>query len=237
MPKGSLIAEGKPRTFETILDHFKEAVSEGAIRPGDRLLPERELAAQFKVSRASLREVLRALEMMGLLSVTPGKGTFVLSPDIQTVTGLLVLILNLRPALSKDILEVRKIIEIEAVRITCLRLSPEGASELESALKKMHSLSKKETNGLEAAETDFAFHKAIIKATHNDFLIFLYGAIKILVKQSYTERWVDSLKYIPDAVKVISEAHQAIFEAIVKGDQDLAEEKMRGHFDLMGPRI
>lgn len=235
--KNAIIAEGKQRIFESILDYFKSAIAEGSIRPGDRLLPERELAAQFNVSRASLREVLRALEMMGLLSVMPGKGTFVLSPNIQTLTGLLGFILNLRPALSNDILEVRTIIECEAVRITCLRISPEGVSDLESAINKMKSISPKRTSGREAAEADFAFHKGIIKATHNDFLIFLYGAIEILVRQSHVERWVDSLKYIPDAVQVLCEAHEAIFVAISKGDQDLAVKTMRSHFELPGSRV
>lgn len=232
MAKNPLIAESKQRIFETIMDYFKAAVADGSIKPGDRLLPERELAAEFNVSRASLREVLRALEIMGLLSVTPGKGTFISPPDTGTITGLLGFILNLRPGFTKDILEVRQIIECEAVRLTCLRLTPEGLSNLESAVQKMSTISNRGSNGPEAAESDFAFHNGLINATHNDFLIFLYGAIEILIKQSHLEGWIDSLKYMPNAVKVISNAHKSILDAVVKRDQLLAEETMREHFEL-----
>jgi DNA-binding FadR family transcriptional regulator len=231
-----VITEGKGRIFETILDYFKGAVADGTIKPGDRLLPERDLAVQFDVSRASLREVLRSLEMMGVLSVIPGKGTFVLPPETQTLTGLLGLILNLRPALSKDILEVRKIIECEAVRLTCHRASPEELFNIEGAVKKMSAISNDEKNGIEAAHADFEFHKGIIRATHNDFLIFLYGAIEILVQKSHEERWIDSLRYIPDAVQVITKAHEDIYGAIVRKNESMATELMRGHFQLIGPR-
>ncbi|MBW2026991.1 MAG: FadR family transcriptional regulator [Deltaproteobacteria bacterium] len=67
MKKDIVITESRKRVFEAILEYFKKALTSGNLKPGDRLLPERDLAAQFQVSRASLREALRALEMLGCL--------------------------------------------------------------------------------------------------------------------------------------------------------------------------
>ena len=236
MNKNIIVADRKDRIFESILNYFKGALTDGTIKPGDRLLPERELAALFNVSRASLREVLKALEMLGLLSVIPGKGTFVLAPETNTLTGLMGMILTLRPAISKDIVEVRKMIECEAVRLSCSRASPEELSNIKSSLKKMRVISNKEKHGLEAANADFEFHEGIIKATHNSFLIFMYGALETLVKHSHVERWTDSLRYIQNAVEVISTAHEEIYMAIVKGNESTAEELMRSHFELIASR-
>lgn len=236
MDKKTIVADSKNRIFESILNYFKGALADGTIKPGDRLLPERDLAVFFNVSRASLREVLKALEMLGLLSVIPGKGTFVLAPETQTLTGLMGMILTLRPAISKDIVEVRKMIECEAVRLSCSRASPEELSNIESAFKKMRVISNKEKHGLEAANADFEFHEGIIKATHNGFLVFMYGAIETLVKRSHVERWTDSLKYIQNAVEVVSTAHEKIYMAIVEGNESAAEELMRRHFELVAPR-
>lgn len=236
MNKNIIVADRKDRIFESILNYFKGALADGTIKPGDRLLPERDLAALFNVSRSSLREVLKALEMLGLLSVIHGKGTFVLAPETNTLTGLMGMILTLRPAISKDIVEVRKMIECEAVRLSCRRASPEELSNIKSSLKKMRVISNKEKHGLEAANADFEFHKGIIKATHNSFLIFMYGALETLVKHSHVERWTDSLRYIQNAVEVISTAHEKIYMAIVKGNESTAEELMRSHFELVAPR-
>src|SRR5262249_23395810 len=67
----------KTRLYETIVAQLGQLIQEGKLRPGDRLPPERELAARLQVSRASVREALRSLELQGLLSSRQGSGTFI----------------------------------------------------------------------------------------------------------------------------------------------------------------
>ena len=64
-----------PRAFEAILGQFKEAIARGALRPGDRLPAERELAERFEASRASVREALRVLETLGIVGTSAGPTT------------------------------------------------------------------------------------------------------------------------------------------------------------------
>lgn len=231
-----VLVQPKDRILDTLLGYFKEALIQGKLKPGDRLLSERDLAAQFQISRASLREALRALEMLGMLSVEPGKGTFVLPPRPETITGVLGLIVSLRPTMSESILEVRIIIECEAARLASLRASPEELAYIKSTLTRMHNPSSKEELGAAAAHADFEFHKGIIKATHNGFLAFLYDALEILLIRSHTERWVDSLRYVPNAAEVVSQAHEGIYEAVKKGDPDISERLMRDHFGIVASR-
>ena len=108
--KRMCLVRTKKRVFEDILEYFKGIIRKGKLKPGDRLLSERELAGKLEVSRASLREALRALEMLGFLSINPGKGAYVLSPKTETLSAFTELTMYLRPTISENILEVRIII-------------------------------------------------------------------------------------------------------------------------------
>src|SRR5919106_5896733 len=69
---GSTMADTAPRAFEHILGELEASISAGALEAGDRLPPERDLAARYRVSRASVREAIRVLEAMGIVSVRRG---------------------------------------------------------------------------------------------------------------------------------------------------------------------
>jgi GntR family transcriptional repressor for pyruvate dehydrogenase complex len=221
------------RIFEDILEYFKGLVRKGKLKPGDRLLSERELALELGVSRASLREALRALEMLGFLSINPGKGTYVLSPNTHSLSAFTELTMYLRPTLFENILEVRVIIECEAVRLTAKRASQEELAYIRSALERMIMIPKGVGLAERASEADFEFHKGIIRATHNDFLIFLYDIIEVLLRRSHAERWAASLASIPDAFNVITRIHRGIYEAIEEGNEHVAGKWLGEHFSLL----
>ena len=84
MKKDIDISRKKKGAFEEVLEYFTKTITDGKLKPGDRLLSERDLAIQFEVSRATIREVIRALEMLGIFSIIHGSGTFILSPKPQT---------------------------------------------------------------------------------------------------------------------------------------------------------
>jgi len=231
--KGMRLVRTKKRVFEDILEYFKGIVRKGKLKPGDRLLSERELAGKLEVSRASLREALRALEMLGFLSINPGKGAYVLSPSTETLSAFTELTMYLRPTISENILEVRIIIECEAVRLASKRASREELRYIKSLLEQMQRLTPGKDLAVRASQVDFGFHKKIINATHNDFLIFLYDLIEVLLRRSHSERWAAALSNITGAFDKIIRAHEAIYEAIVDGNEALAEKRLREHFKIL----
>ena len=231
--RGMRLVRTKKRVFEDILEYFKGIVRKGKLKPGDRLLSERELAGKLEVSRASLREALRALEMLGFLSINPGKGAYVLSPSTETLSAFTELTMYLRPTISENILEVRIIIECEAVRLASKRASREELGCIKGSLEKMQRLTPGKGLAVKASQVDFGFHKKIINATHNDFLIFLYDLIEVLLRRSHSERWAAALSNITGAFDKIIRAHEAIYEAIVDGNEALAEKRLREHFKIL----
>src|SRR2546430_8105791 len=101
----------KTRIYEEVASQIQRLITDGRLRPGDHLPPERELAERFGVSRTSVRDAIRVLELMGLLEPRQGEGTVVrdLSPD-SLVSPLASLLVRNRTLLA-DLLDVRKMIE------------------------------------------------------------------------------------------------------------------------------
>ena len=224
----SPFAPPKSRVFDEIIQHFKDAIAEGSLKSGDRLLSERELSARLGVSRGSLREALKTLSMFGVISSEPGRGAHVMSPGFKSLSSFFELMLTLKPAVSENILEVRMILECEAVRIATTRATPEEMGDIKNTLDRMPL----GLNGPDfGAKSDFEFHNAIMKATHNDILIFIYQAIEGLLKRSHYERRI-SLFEIEGIRDELVARHYEVYHAMAARDAEKACACMRKHFEF-----
>ncbi len=225
---GSAFAPPKKRVFDEIIQHLKDAIAEGNLKSGDRLLSERELSSRLGVSRGSLREALKTLSMFGVIASEPGRGAYVMSPGFKSLSSFFELMLTLKPAVSENILEVRMILECEAVRIATVRATPEELAHIKNILDRM-PLS---LNGPDfGAESDFEFHNAIVKSTHNDILIFIYEAIEGLLKRSHHERRTSLFKIEGIRSELVS-YHFQVYNAMAERDAEKASLRMRRHFEF-----
>ena len=109
------------RIYQNIIEQFVYLVKEGKLKVGDKLPSERTLAEMFNVSRASVREAFSAMEIIGLIEVRKGEGTYVsnlnISPFINTIAPLFINNENM----ETDLLEFRKLIEVEAVKLAAYK--------------------------------------------------------------------------------------------------------------------
>jgi len=109
------------RIYQSIIGQFIDLIKDGKLKVGDKLPPERTLAEMFNVSRASIREAFSAMEIIGLIEVRPGEGSFVtdlnIGPFISTISPLLVS----SESMDADLLDFRKLIEMEAVRLAAMK--------------------------------------------------------------------------------------------------------------------
>ena len=220
------LAPARVRVFDEIIQYFKEAMGSGTLKPGDRLLAERELSSRLGVSRGSLREALRTLEMFGLISSVPGQGSYIVPPSFRALASFFELMLSLRPSISENILEVRMLLECEAVRLATVRATPDEMAHIKSILDRMPPSLEGPDFG---AQSDFEFHTAVMMATHNDILIFVYETIEGLLKRSHYERRT-SLFNITGIRDSLVKYHLEVYEAMAESDPDAAAERMRAHF-------
>ena len=166
MSKQNLSQQTADRLYTTI-------VVEQQLQPGEKLPNELELAQQLRVSRATLREAIRTLAAQGVLEVRRGKGTFV-SEQVGEIEDFGFGGLERVKGQLRDLFELRSIFEPQAARLACLRATEE---ELADILEKGAAVAACIRAGQDRVEADGAFHAAIVRATHNEFMVRLLPLI------------------------------------------------------------
>ncbi|MFZ5754542.1 MAG: FadR/GntR family transcriptional regulator [Bacillota bacterium] len=213
------------KIYEEIVEQIRHLINSGNLAPGDKLLSERELSEQLKVSRASVREALSALEIMGLIEVRPGEGTFIRQTTVDSIIGPLALILSIEKDTVMELLEVRKILEVETAGLAAERGTPEEIEIMGESLKQMKLDLEQNKLGEEA---DHKFHFAIAVAAHNSILLRLMNTISDTMKQSLrTSR--QRLYLTPGTPERLYKEHKGIYDAIAASNPRLARERMYDH--------
>jgi GntR family transcriptional regulator, transcriptional repressor for pyruvate dehydrogenase complex len=146
-------------------------VRSGKLQPGERLLPERELARELGVSRSTLREAIRALVAMNILSSRHGDGTYVSSLEPELLSRPFSFVLETRPALVSHLFEARRLLESACAGLAAERITDEEIAELERLAE------TREADAEELIDRDVALHTAIVRATRNPILAGLAGSI------------------------------------------------------------
>lgn len=194
---------------DVVFNTLRQAILTGELKPGERLM-EIHLADRLGVSRTPIREAIRKLELEGLVVMIPGKGA-----QVARITEK-----NL-----KDVLEVRRALDMLAVRLACSRMDDEYKKQLREACDEFARVVKN-NNTKDITEADVRFHDIINKATGNDRLIQL---VNNLAEQMYRYR----LEYIKDAAyhnRLVAE-HEEIYSAIMDGDEERAAKAVVLHID------
>lgn len=213
------------KIYEQIVDQIGLLVSEGQLKPGDRLPSERELVEQFQVSRASIREAISALEMMGLIEVRAGEGTYIRQVNIDSVVAPLAWMLFIEKDTDLELYEVRKILEVQAVGIAAERVQEDEIRDMYEVMEVMRMDLEIDRLGEEA---DHYFHYAIARATHNKILIRLMNTIsdtmQKTLKASRSKLYEDR-----NSPERLYQEHRSIFEAIKSHNALMAQQLMLNH--------
>lgn len=213
---------------ERVFAFFREQLLSGALKPGDRLLGERELALSLGVSRPVLREALRSLAMLGFLAIRHGKGAYVKSADISVLSDFFTFCLAQQPDILDDVMQARIAIECQAIRLACERAGDSDLARIGGHLSRlMDTLHDPAAGG----DADFAFHLAIVEAGRSPALLTLYHAISDLLKRSHVERRQQTVA-VPGIRDYLVDAHREVFLSIVARQPDAAEARLREHFAI-----
>lgn len=212
----------RTRTFEDVLAQIERRIAEDGLTVGDRLPGERQLAEQLGVGRSSVREALRVLETLGVLSSQAGRGpdagaVLTSRPDMA-LTDLLRLNLGLATLELREVIETRLMIE----RRSAAHAATTGAdtSALAAAIKGMDEAGSAE----EFVEHDTAFHCAIADASGNR----LIAAIMRSLRDAMRRYAVEAVERLGDT-SILRADHERILAAIAAGDPDEAAEAVTDH--------
>jgi GntR family transcriptional repressor for pyruvate dehydrogenase complex len=175
MPDLPLAGPERLSLVDQLVRTIAEALLAGRYGPGDRLPPERDLAASLGVNRASLRQALARLEQMGLVEARHGVGTVVLDPARATDPSVLTLLAGRHgPRIVEDALEVRAVLAGLVGRLAAERASDEDRARLALALDELRRAEDAEA----CQEAEAVFFDALVDATGNLALRFLWNALQ-----------------------------------------------------------
>lgn len=203
----------------SLIARIKQLLADGALTPGMKLPPERELSRRFGVNRASLRQALKVLEIMGVISQRVGDGTY-LNPSAEFILREpLDFLILLDDVSHSELFETRLIAEPELAARAAQRATADDLAAMEAAITAMAN-SRSRRSRLEA---DMAFHECIYRAAGNRICQLLFGLIHRTLLTS-----MDQLAGRVDLERPLS-YHREVYHAIYHRDAERARQKMREH--------
>lgn len=220
--------QGATNGAARVFDFFREAILSGRLKPGDRLPAERELSLQLGVGRPLLREAMRSLAMLGLLEIRHGSGAFVGRAKLGMLSDFFTFCLAQEQNVLDDVMQARIAIECQAIRLACERATDNDIGRFGRCLTTLMDTLHDPERG---AEADYQFHVALVEASHSQSLITLYRAISDLLKRSHVERRRVTYK-AKAVIDDLVESHRQVFLAVVEGDAEAAEKRLREHFAI-----
>jgi DNA-binding FadR family transcriptional regulator len=207
------------RLYEQVAEQISALIAQGEFRPGDRLPPERDLARKLKVSRPVVREAMLALELAGLIAVRTGAGTYVKSTSRAPVR-----LLNSGPS-PFELLAARRLIEGEVAALAAITATKDDVTALYDTLEAL----KRATEGGETGvEPDRKFHIRLVESTRNAVLAEIVSQLWDAMTGPILNRFHE-LNNKPGKHRTNIADHEAIMQAVERGDAAAARQAMTAH--------
>jgi GntR family transcriptional repressor for pyruvate dehydrogenase complex len=213
---------------DQVFEQLRELIFRGKLKPGDTLMPERDMADTMNVSRTSVRNAIGRLVTMGLVEQKQGKGTFVAIPDPQKGNPFAAA-MKAQDATIYDLLEVRMGMECVAAGLAAKRADATDINAMEQSIEEME---KEVLAGQLGTQADTSFHMAIAYATKNSLHIQVMRSFYDYLFHCIMES-LQALYEDPENIQLILNQHKAIMVAIIKRDPDGAHKAMQEHIDFV----
>jgi GntR family transcriptional repressor for pyruvate dehydrogenase complex len=212
----------RSKVYEEVAKQIERLILE-KLQPGDKLPSERELAEMLQVSRSSIRDAIRSLELMGFVEPRQGAGTIVRELSAESLVNPFANALKRRRELVSELLDFRKMLEPPLAARAATHASPDEVAEMEEILQRQEAkLSHDEASIAEDAE----FHYSIALASDNSVVLKVLDVLMDLLRET-RER---SLQLEGRPQKSLA-GHRRILAAIKRHDAEAAKDAMRRHIE------
>lgn len=210
------------RLYEQIVKQIEESILKGALKPGDQLPAERELAQQFGVSRTAVREAVKTLREKGLVEAYSGRGTFVTNGTSQAIRQSLDFMMRIgqQDGLA-HLAEVRQILEPEIAVLAASRVQEQHLATMREAVAVMDQALRDPDAYIEA---DLDFHLSLAEAAENPIILSLIDSIVGLLREQRLR-----IFYVEGGPERGQYHHKRILEAVEQRNADRSRDAMRAH--------
>ncbi len=217
----------RTKNYQEIITQLLSAIASGELKIGEALPSERSLATTLQVSRASLREALSALEVMGVLRIRQGGQTTIAPFDVRSLVDLLAPLMNRYDRFDHDLHQFRRLLECEAVTLI---EEDVDLTRLGMIIDQMNMEFSQDERI--ASHLDIAFHRELFNLTQNQLLIQVISVVESILTYSVVVNREHILS-LPKNREVLLKQHNEIFTAIVSQEKEVAKMKMKEHLDFV----
>lgn len=216
------------KIYQQVINQIQDMILSGKLKKGDKLMSERELSEKMGVSRTSIREAIRVLETMGIIESRQGEGNFICNNIESSLIQPLSMMFILNNGSYEDILELRNMIELEAVKLAAIRGTEEEFEELKI-------ISQNLTNNDENCDKegiDKMIHYKIACMSKNFLIKSLYKISLNLLEDFIVNSRQKIVNYYNEE-EILNNQHKKICDAIIARDPENAYKYMKEHLDLI----
>lgn len=216
------------KIYQQVINQIQDMILSGKLKKGDKLMSERELSEKMGVSRTSIREAIRVLETMGIIESRQGEGNFICNNIESSLIQPLSMMFILNNGSYEDILELRNMIELEAVKLAAIRGTEEEFEELKM-------ISQNLTNNDENCDKegiDKMIHYKIACMSKNFLIKSLYKISLNLLEDFIVNSRQKIVNYYNEE-EILNNQHKKICDAIIARDPENAYKYMKEHLDLI----
>ena len=219
---------GEERAFDGILKQIIENIQTGNLKAGAALPAERTMAETMGVSRPAVREVLRALELLGIVKSVPGGGNYITENLDTWLIGPLSILFRLNNGYLRQNQQLRAALERETALLAAKKCTPLDAAELWMILARLDAAEDEKTRG----KLDQELHQKIDRIADNPMLYSVLSAADQLT-ENIIEGTRDYIMKKNQSASVVDEQHHKLVEAIINGNAEEAELAMSQHMETI----
>ena len=220
--------ERQQKAYKGVIDYFKKKIMDGELRPGEKLPPERDIAERLNVSRNSVREAIRIMDMTGVISSQQGSGNYITCEFQKSLAETMTMMFAMDQIDYKQISQIRQALECLAFSLAIEHASDEQIKEMESLVKELD----KSTDDVKNAALDKKLHFMLAQSSRNilvlDFLEACSGVI-----DSFIHDMRAAILRTEERKKLLNECHKKLIEALKEKDETKGQEALKRHFMLI----
>lgn len=220
--------DNSKKTYEAIIDSIKTDIMKGKIKPGQKLAPERELAKKFNVSRTSIREALRTLEILGVIKSIQGSGNYITGDVEKSLIESMSMMFLLQQIDSLEFYQFREALELKAAMLAVQNIDDEKIMKLEKLVSEMAQSEDEATR----SALDKQLHDTIAAASNNSMIMQILDILSEVITQDIKQRRSEILSD-PDNVKQLQKIHEEMVHGLKQRDSQATHAAFTKHFDLI----
>ena len=200
----------------------------GELKPGEKLPPEREFAEKLEVSRNSVREAIRIMDMMGIVSSQQGSGNYVTCEFQKSITETMAMMFAMDQVNDKQISQVRYSLEVLAFTLALDRVREEDLAKMEECVEKLDKNGDSKNN----ATLDKIIHYTLARASGNQLLIDILEACSDVF-----DIFIEDMRYgilkNENRKTELNECHRHLVDALREGDREKGLQALKWHFEMI----